>query len=838
MIATMSSPSLSRSSTMEIPRNANAAGAPLPFLPRRTSSASRTGVPLPTATPNRTNPVRITLQRATPPEDDDSSSASSSAASGSSSSGSGRTSRPKRIRGVRNSPPLPVSPTLGLPRSKKEGVAFPSRTQDPNVSDADDNVSAPVLKVGLPEVTPVTSVRMTLEAMSPRTLSESSVSMTAIASAQAKSAPIDSPLPPIAIRKKSGQLVKPSLKSSKSAFKGSLNVSTKGLSTKSEPATPTAKAVHFDAQLEHVKLFLAEQRPIAVSRDGSPTDETSGTESDFPSWIYGGGGGSGNSKKRLTMQVVNMPPSVNLSADIVLEEVKLSPEGNSLVGRVRVRNIAFQKWVTVRFTFDSWQTTSEVTAKYAESAPDNVDIFSFVIRLNDLLARIEEKTMVMALRYNVGGREIWDNNFGGNYIAKFAWQAPPPVAPKFSSGSDSGSDLGGDLRTRLEKVIQKRNNVEEDDDTASSASSNRTPRGQSPDRSFNYFKKSSSLASRYDIGTSLKNPWRQHTTTSTTNSQQRHSRMHSYPLVTSFSSSSIPWPEISSTTTVVSGKGRPPIMPTTKVQARLDLGSPRDRVEDDSFRPGHYAASDLDEAAEAPATHQQRSQRNHTRGYFDVSVLGDGSGVRRTPPSSRRGSVSSETGSGSLTNTSRSYSFPPVDSQRTKAVTMTTTIATTGGLGLGIASLEPPESTSESSSATSDSSSLSSPSDYDVLSGVASPTAVSPSELSPKTSYSQFLDRFCFFTGADENSYFSLIPPSAMNKPRTSSTASVDELFSEPSPRLHDALSSKLYFSPSMALQTCDDSVLPTPGTSGTSTPVSNGFGSDSESRCPTPVVH
>ena len=58
---------------------------------------------------------------------------------------------------------------------------------------------------------------------------------------------------------------------------------------KSEPSTPThiLKSVHFDAKLEHVKLFLAEQKPLAVSRDGSPTDDTSGTESDFPPFIYG-----------------------------------------------------------------------------------------------------------------------------------------------------------------------------------------------------------------------------------------------------------------------------------------------------------------------------------------------------------------------------------------------------------------------------------------------------------------------------------------------------------------------------------------------------------------------
>ena len=55
-------------------------------------------------------------------------------------------------------------------------------------------------------------------------------------------------------------------------------------SSKSAPATPAHKGIRFHSQLERVKLFHAEQKPLAVSRDGSPTD-TSGMESGFPSFI-------------------------------------------------------------------------------------------------------------------------------------------------------------------------------------------------------------------------------------------------------------------------------------------------------------------------------------------------------------------------------------------------------------------------------------------------------------------------------------------------------------------------------------------------------------------------
>jgi hypothetical protein len=86
--------------------------------------------------------------------------------------------------------------------------------------------------------------------------------------------------------KKSGQLaqlVKSSLMISKSATRNTLSVVSVPQSSKDH----SQKAVHFDSQLEHVKLFLAEQKPLAVSRDGSPFDDTSGTDSDFPKSIFG-----------------------------------------------------------------------------------------------------------------------------------------------------------------------------------------------------------------------------------------------------------------------------------------------------------------------------------------------------------------------------------------------------------------------------------------------------------------------------------------------------------------------------------------------------------------------
>ena len=72
--------------------------------------------------------------------------------------------------------------------------------------------------------------------------------------------------------------------------------------------------------------------------------------------------------------------------------------GPTVEGVVRVRNIAFEKWIAVCFTLDKWQTTTEVTARYKESLPNGtMDRLIFTIKLADVLSRAEEKTLYLVV---------------------------------------------------------------------------------------------------------------------------------------------------------------------------------------------------------------------------------------------------------------------------------------------------------------------------------------------------------------------------------------------------------------------------------------------------------
>ncbi|KAM0792164.1 hypothetical protein ACM66B_004861 [Microbotryomycetes sp. NB124-2] len=296
------------------------------------------------------------------------------------------------------------------------------------------------------------------------------------------------------VRKKSGELVRSSLKSADS----------RRAKPRSAPATPISpKFVHFDTQLEHVKHFLAQQRPAAVSRSGSPIETETEDEPEaypFPAMIPPAAGS-------IKLKLPNFPSRVSNEQDVYVETLEMAPDGKSIRGVVRVRNLAFEKWVAVRFTLDHWQTVSEVSAEHHESMGSTSDRFVFNIRLHDLLARIEEKTMFIAVRYTVGGREIWDNNDGQNYRVEFerhvvaAPKAGAPLTRQTAwSVTSAGrvSDRMADLKRELSRLVQ-------DDDIG-------PPSPRKHDTSHWTEGTAAAFATRYDFGASFKQSGKTSTT--------------------------------------------------------------------------------------------------------------------------------------------------------------------------------------------------------------------------------------------------------------------------------------------------------------------------------------
>ncbi|EAU81920.2 protein phosphatase regulator [Coprinopsis cinerea okayama7 len=591
------------------PLYSNAAVGCLPTLPRRTSTSRATLNQPIKRTPKSPGVHRLRRSVSSGSESD-----SSSVRSSSSGSATPLSLRARRARGP-NPPPFPepltTTPVTSLRRHEPADPSTSSTAGGLKASKTEDNITLSQKK-GSGSHPMIYVPGMSLRHGFPSTPSSD---------APKSAAGIDAPKP---IRKKSGQLVKPSLKSSRSTG----DVGYRGLtSSKSEPTTPISKAVHFDSQLEHVKLFLAEQKPLAVSRDGSPTDDTSGTDSDFPSFIFGDSEDRRRSgRRRLVLDVVNMPPRINLPrGEVTLESMSLStPHSSSIVGVVRVRNIAYAKLVTVRFTFDSWQTLSEVTARYSNSPSPEYDRFTFTINLTDILARIEEKTLVLAVRYSVAGQEFWDNNNTLNYVAKFS-RVLRDRALSDEEVDDSKTGNLASLQNKLEKVVQGKEVAGGRSGPPAFLASPRQPSPVDADPETPTFKSTTSFAARYDFSASLKNPWRYQDTPVVP-----HLRTNSFPQFTKpgLASRSPPPPSSYSPSPSFSTK---PVLP---------LGSPRDLTECATAVPVKPATTHSDDVEipfpiSPPRAETRSPTRHHRRGYFDMNAF-HAPNVKHTPPISPR----------------------------------------------------------------------------------------------------------------------------------------------------------------------------------------------------------
>ncbi|KAL0577331.1 hypothetical protein V5O48_004655 [Marasmius crinis-equi] len=796
IMSTMSTPVFDSLDTPTT-QHSNSTGSPLPIIPRRGSSSLTRLTTAKVSSPIRPaiSPVQITLQQATPPEDEK--------------TGSDTTHRRTRSAGAADSvllsprskarpflklmtpTSLPITPTPSsrTPRSKKERSPFPTVIESSSSSDEDNGKEPADDDTPRPLIVNTSAPSLPGNISFHRTMSESHVyrpGLLSLSKASVLATMPETPAPPSIIRKKSGQPVKSSLK--RSSFSGSLSFGPSGISSKSEPTTPTiAKAVKFDSHLERVKLFLSEQKPLAVSRDGSPTDET---DSDFPEFIFGK-----EDKKSLTMRVVNMPSTLNMTADVLLTEMKLLPELSSVVGRIRVKNLAYQKWVAARFTFDDWQTTSEVTAKYVESASGNVDIFTFVIKLNDMLPRLEEKTMMLAIRYSVTGREIWDNNGGKNYVIVFSRQSSPSPEKRRAVGDDS-RPINGDisvLRSRLEEVVQK----QDFDEGLSSLQQTRRPNQRKP---IPDFKTGESFASRYDFGSSFRESWVPPSSTDHLPSYAtvRHIRMNSYPAL----SHKTPQKHI--------------------MRKRVPPGSPRDT--DDTFRPSPYVPSDLEDPICSPPVHSERLNRHHQRGYFDLDFLGDtprapSTGFKRTPAGVRIPSSSEESDvSDSPCIPAGQYMLSASDATPRSMAGLT---SENGNDFLTPSFASPLSETTPALSSPSSSSTSSSPSADEFVTTLTA--ALTRDIETERSHYHQFLNRFCFYTGTESGGSSG----SDSNSPtedlsRSSSSDSVEIIIAQ---------------SPMLQGYAYGPHITPPIISSGSVTPTSVASGGAEDSRCPTPVL-
>ncbi|KAJ2746088.1 hypothetical protein GGI20_001640 [Coemansia sp. BCRC 34301] len=230
--------------------------------------------------------------------------------------------------------------------------------------------------------------------------------------------------PPAIVRNNSGEIVRPCLR--KQAAPSPVETA------QSSGAMRTPRFVHFGTDLECVRWFLKAQSPRSVSSDA------------MPEWV-------GADDQRMSQAEAERTSTVRLTgirrptpsyavyeaSAVVLERVELASTLRSaatLRGTIKVHNIAFEKSVAVRFSFDQWKTAHEAPAVFSRTLLEpqmgrpGVDRFVFTLALPTSVTVSLPASVALCARYSVAGAEHWDNNNGANYLFRLALPAAPAIA--------------------------------------------------------------------------------------------------------------------------------------------------------------------------------------------------------------------------------------------------------------------------------------------------------------------------------------------------------------------------------------------------------------------------
>ncbi|KAF3689432.1 Protein phosphatase 1 regulatory subunit 3D Protein phosphatase 1 regulatory subunit 6 [Channa argus] len=103
---------------------------------------------------------------------------------------------------------------------------------------------------------------------------------------------------------------------------------------------------------------------------------------------------------------------------VCLEQVLCSEQG--ITGSIQVLNLAYEKEVTVHYSFTNWRTHTDTCASWVSSGYQeegnnpHTDIFRFHLPVPPFILQ-PGAVLEFAICYRVKGSDYWDNNNGSNY---------------------------------------------------------------------------------------------------------------------------------------------------------------------------------------------------------------------------------------------------------------------------------------------------------------------------------------------------------------------------------------------------------------------------------------
>lgn len=209
------------------------------------------------------------------------------------------------------------------------------------------------------------------------------------------------------------------------------------------------KSVRFASRLENVKMFDGRDSPAAVSLANSPISSPKASKFDLGDYFSNHKTSFGDIfsdsdddrefdrdaewKYHIRSLDFVAPHSIydKMDTPLYLQKCNLLKNGQLLVLIVMCKNLAFEKSLSTKVSFNNWESSLTYN-KYTYVklfATAGFDQFQCIVPLEHLSPYVK---MQFCLEYTVCGQTYWDNNGGKNYNVSLEKQV---TAPKYTLDS-------------------------------------------------------------------------------------------------------------------------------------------------------------------------------------------------------------------------------------------------------------------------------------------------------------------------------------------------------------------------------------------------------------------
>ncbi|KAL9544235.1 hypothetical protein MBANPS3_007722 [Mucor bainieri] len=194
------------------------------------------------------------------------------------------------------------------------------------------------------------------------------------------------------------------------------------------------------------------------------------------------------------------------------KQFRVSDDNQSIKGKVMVRNLALDKFVSIRYTFNGWTTVQDVDATFFGPYLKNTafDIYEFAMDLGygQLADRGEMRgKLEFAVRFTAGETDYHDNNDGQNYQIKiisdplndpWAYERPQKATTATAATQDEDEYPDDDDEEQEEELEEGQWEEKEKHSQFTNAL-----KGYKHAKPFHLNKRQPWLGTRYDFGQSL-----------------------------------------------------------------------------------------------------------------------------------------------------------------------------------------------------------------------------------------------------------------------------------------------------------------------------------------------